>query len=125
MRAFRKLLAAGHSLVIIEHNMDVVSASDWLIDLGPEGGDAGGEVVAVGTPDEVIRHERSHTGRELKAYRAALAHQGPRVNEAAASYGAQATAADQDVGRAMERAAGRAPDSILIVNAREHNLKSI
>ena len=124
MRAFRKLLAAGHSLVIIEHNMDVVSASDWLIDLGPEGGDGGGEVVAVGTPDDLIRHERSYTGRELKAYRAALAHQGPRVNEAATEY-VLPTAADQRAGRPAKWAAGRAPGSIHIVNAREHNLKSI
>jgi excinuclease ABC subunit A len=125
MRAFRKLLAAGHSLVIIEHNMDVVSASDWLIDLGPEGGDGGGEVVAVGTPEDLVRHERSHTGRELKAYRAALAHQGPRVNEAAAEFVLRTAAADQSAGGTTERAAGRAPESIRIVNAREHNLKSI
>ena len=109
MRAFRKLLAAGHSLVIIEHNMDVVSASDWLIDLGPEGGDGGGEVVAVGTPDDLIRHERSHTGRELKAYRAALAHQGPRVNEASAAYAKSRTAAPTDCGRAAAGAPARLP----------------
>ena len=125
MRAFRKLLAAGHSLVIIEHNMDVVSASDWLIDLGPEGGDGGGEVVAIGTPDDLIRHERSHTGRELKAYRAALAHQAPRVNEAQTKYVSRTDAADERAGRTTEGAAGRAPESIHIVNAREHNLKSI
>ena len=125
MRAFRKLLAAGHSLVIIEHNMDVVSASDWLIDLGPEGGDGGGEVVATGTPDDLIRHDRSHTGRELKAYRAALAHRGPRVNEAATKYVSRTAAADQGAGCTTEWAAGRAPESIHIVNAREHNLKSI
>ena len=73
MRAFRKLLAAGHSLVVIEHNLDVISAADWLIDLGPEGGDGGGEVVAAGPPDALIAEPRSHTGRELKAYRDALA----------------------------------------------------
>ena len=138
MRAFRKLLAAGHSLAIIEHNMDVVSAADWLIDLGPEGGDAGGEVVAVGTPDDVIANVRSHTGRELKAYRAALAHQAPRVNEPGTSYLLRPGATSKDdegptkvaAGRFPEHritkpAAGRFPESIHIVNAREHNLKSI
>ncbi|MGB3428135.1 MAG: excinuclease ABC subunit UvrA [Burkholderiaceae bacterium] len=123
MRAFRKLLTAGHSLVIIEHNMDVVSASDWLIDLGPEGGDGGGEVVSIGTPDDVIRNERSHTGRELKAYRAALAHQGPRVNEALPQYAKSGSA--PDLGRPLQARRRGFRDVIEIVNAREHNLKSI
>ena len=52
MRALRKLLDAGHSLIVIEHNLDVIRAADWLIDLGPEGGDAGGELVCAGTPEE-------------------------------------------------------------------------
>src|SRR5512139_2220635 len=103
--------------------MDVVAASDWLIDLGPEGGDGGGEVVAVGTPDDLILHERSHTGRELKAYRAALAHQGPRVNEASAAYAT--TASDADSGRPLQAHRRGFRDAIEIVNAREHNLKSI
>jgi excinuclease ABC subunit A len=63
MRALRKLLDAGHSLVVIEHNLDVIRASDWLIDLGPEGGDAGGLLVAQGTPEEVRLHATSHTAR--------------------------------------------------------------
>ena len=86
MRAFRKLIAAGHSLIVIEHNLDVISAADWLIDLGPEGGDGGGEIVAAGTPDEVIANSRSHTGRELQAYRTALADKAPRVNEPPAKF---------------------------------------
>ncbi len=106
--------------------MDVVSASDWLIDLGPEGGDGGGEVVAVGTPDDLIRHERSHTGRELKAYRAALAHQGPRVNEAARRSCRGLPPPTTTSGRATAGAAARLPRRRFdIVNAREHNLKSI
>ena len=52
MRALRRLLDVGHSLIVIEHNLDVVRASDWLIDLGPEGGDAGGYLVTEGTPEE-------------------------------------------------------------------------
>jgi excinuclease ABC subunit A len=125
MRAFRKLLAAGHSLVVIEHNLDVISAADWLIDLGPEGGDAGGEIVATGTPDEVIANPRSHTGRELQAYRTALAQQAPRVNEAQAEYLSRPAAADKRELGATQPAADRFPEFIQIVNAREHNLQSI
>ena len=66
MRALRKLIDAGHSLIVIEHDLDVIRASDWLIDLGPEGGDAGGLVVAEGTPEDVRQHATSHTGQALR-----------------------------------------------------------
>jgi excinuclease ABC subunit A len=66
LAAFRKLLEAGHTLVVIEHNLDVIKTADLIIDLGPEGGDAGGHVVVVGTPEQVAQHEASHTGRYLK-----------------------------------------------------------
>ena len=56
MRALRKLLAAGHSLLVIEHNLDVIRAADWIVDLGPEGGEGGGELVCTGTPDDVKAH---------------------------------------------------------------------
>jgi excinuclease ABC subunit A len=52
-------------VLIIEHNLDVIKSADWVIDLGPEGGDAGGHVVAVGTPEQVARNSQSHTGRFL------------------------------------------------------------
>src|ERR1700730_15308412 len=65
LRAFRRLIDAGHSLLVIEHNLDVVRAADWIIDLGPEGGDAGGSIVCAGTPAEVLRGPSSHTGRAL------------------------------------------------------------
>ena len=68
MRALRKLLEAGHSLIVIEHNLDVIRASDWLIDLGPEGGYAGGLIVAEGTPEDVRQHATSHTGQALREY---------------------------------------------------------
>ncbi|AMY11284.1 Excinuclease ABC subunit A [Luteitalea pratensis] len=67
LAAFRKLLAAGHSLLVIEHNLDVIKTADWVIDLGPEGGYAGGEVVAVGSPETIVGVEASHTGRHLRA----------------------------------------------------------
>ncbi|MGD9945465.1 MAG: hypothetical protein AB7S98_19740, partial [Burkholderiaceae bacterium] len=72
LRAFRKLMLAGHSLLIIEHNLDVVRAADWIIDLGPEGGDGGGCIVATGTPEAVMAEPASHTGRALADYIQAL-----------------------------------------------------
>ena len=64
---FDRLLAQGHTLVVIEHNLDVIKLADWIIDLGPEGGDAGGRVVAMGTPEHIVRVPESHTGRFLRA----------------------------------------------------------
>ncbi|HKQ47856.1 MAG TPA: excinuclease ABC subunit UvrA [Phycisphaerae bacterium] len=61
-----RLVAAGHSLVVIEHNLDVIKQADWIIDLGPEGGDAGGRIVAEGPPEEIAANERSYTGQYLK-----------------------------------------------------------
>ena len=66
LTAFRALIDNGGSLLVIEHNMDVIKTADYVIDLGPEGGVGGGEVVATGTPEEIIKHERSHTGQYLK-----------------------------------------------------------
>jgi excinuclease ABC subunit A len=66
LAAFRKLLDAGHTLVVIEHNLDVIKTADYVIDLGPEGGDDGGYVVATGTPEQVSQIDASHTGRYLR-----------------------------------------------------------
>ncbi|HEX8653555.1 MAG TPA: excinuclease ABC subunit UvrA [Pyrinomonadaceae bacterium] len=66
LAAFRALIEAGGSLLVIEHNLDVIKTADYLIDLGPEGGDRGGYVVATGTPEEIIRVKESHTGRYLR-----------------------------------------------------------
>ena len=71
LAAFRKLLAAGHSLLVIEHNLDVLKTADWIIDLGPEGGAAGGYLVAAGTPERVSTVEASYTGRYLRRVLAA------------------------------------------------------
>jgi len=65
LTAFKKLLEGGASVLIIEHNLDVIKSADWIIDLGPEGGDAGGHVVAAGTPEQVARNAESHTGKFL------------------------------------------------------------
>ncbi|MFG6446805.1 excinuclease ABC subunit UvrA [Roseateles sp. BYS180W] len=114
MRALRKLLAAGHSLVLIEHNLDVIRAADWVIDLGPEGGEDGGELVVCGTPEEVREHPHSHTARALREY----AQHMDRTPMAVAE------------GRPLQsllraRRAVAAEQEIRIVNAREHNLKSV
>jgi excinuclease ABC subunit A len=116
LRAFRKLLAAGHSLLVIEHNLDVVRAADWIIDLGPEGGDRGGEIVCAGTPQDVKSEARSYTGQALKAYEQALASE---ADPAAALVGVAEPATR------YTRRNGRARDAVVIHNAREHNLKSI
>ena len=57
----------GNTVVVIEHNLDVIKTADYIVDLGPEGGPAGGELIAEGTPETVAKHPRSHTGRYLKA----------------------------------------------------------
>ena len=66
LKSFERLLARGHSLVVIEHNMDMIKCADYLIDLGPEGGEQGGNLVACGTPEEVAKCEESYTGQFLK-----------------------------------------------------------
>jgi excinuclease ABC subunit A len=65
--AFRKLLEAGSTLVVIEHNLDVIKTADYIIDLGPDGGAEGGRLVAAGTPEQVAQNEASFTGRYVKA----------------------------------------------------------
>ena len=66
LAAFGKLLQAGNSILVIEHNLDVVKSADWVIDLGPEGGEGGGQVVAAGTPEQIATDGGSHTGRHLR-----------------------------------------------------------
>jgi excinuclease ABC subunit A len=66
LKVLHQLRDAGNTVVVIEHNLDVIKTADWLIDMGPEGGAGGGEVVAVGTPEEVAANPASHTGRYLK-----------------------------------------------------------
>jgi excinuclease ABC subunit A len=66
LAAFRKLIDGGGSLLVIEHNLDIIKSADWVIDLGPEGGDAGGQVVATGTPEQIAARPASHTGTHLR-----------------------------------------------------------
>jgi excinuclease ABC subunit A len=62
-----KLRASGNTLLVIEHNLDVIKMADWIIDLGPEGGDGGGQIVVQGTPEQVVTCPQSHTGRYLRS----------------------------------------------------------
>jgi excinuclease ABC subunit A len=112
MRALRKLLDAGHSVITIEHNLDVIRAADWVIDLGPEGGEAGGELVFAGTPEEIKLHPSSHTGKALMDYEVALGI-APRAEEG------------RPLQAAVRAARAQSEEVIRIVNAREHNLKSM
>jgi excinuclease ABC subunit A len=105
LRAFRQLLDAGHSLIVIEHNLDVMRAADWVLDLGPEGGDAGGYIVCEGTPAQVTAHPSSHTGKALRDY-----------NEKMGTV---------PISQAREPAGRYLGNAIRIHNAREHNLKNI
>ncbi len=114
LRAFAKLRAAGHSLLVIEHNIDVMRACDWIIDLGPEGGDAGGNIVFAGTPTALRAHPGSHTGRAIVDYERALA----------TAFAAPAAAVAEAPGP-WARATLDATEEIVIHNAREHNLKNV
>ncbi len=103
--AFDKLLAAGHSLLVIEHNLDLIDCADWLIELGPEGGEAGGELVFCGDPDAIVAVPGCHTGVALADYRKARGRM-PR-------------------GRGRQAKRERRAATIEIHRAREHNLKDI
>ncbi len=109
MRALRKLIDAGHSLIVIEHNLDVIRSSDWLIDLGPEGGEGGGLLVAEGTPEQVREHPTSHTAKALRDYELAMGK-------------------TYSVEEPRPKALKTRPvfsNLIQIVNAKENNLKSL
>ncbi|SHE79162.1 excinuclease ABC subunit A [Lampropedia hyalina DSM 16112] len=108
MQAMRQLLDVGHSIILIEHNLDVMRAADWLIDLGPDAGDAGGRLVAEGTPRQLSEHPSSHTAAALRDYAHALA---------TPLHAAEAT---------RHYAVSPSPNACIdIIHAREHNLKNL
>ncbi|WP_321923680.1 excinuclease ABC subunit UvrA [Burkholderia sp. BCC1998] len=117
MQAFGKLLVAGHSLIVIEHNLDVIRAADWLIDLGPEGGDGGGLVLCAGTPDDVKACAQSHTGVALLQY--------DRAMDGETALADEGVPLQAVLNAARERRAIEGEDVVRIVNAREHNLKAL
>ncbi len=112
--ALRKLIVTGHSVVVIEHNLDVIRASDWIIDLGPEGGDAGGEIVCTGTAAELRAHAASHTGKALRDYDAAPGRSAGTPRRLGVSEALP-----------LQKALVVQPNCIRIHNAREHNLRNV
>ncbi len=131
LQALRRLLEQGHSVLVIEHNLDLIAAADWLIDLGPEGGDGGGELVCVGTPAAIAQHPESHTGRALRAVMgsdweaanklsAAGAETPATVREAPMPAYGMAVPADRAIDHPISRI-----HAIQILHAREHNLKDL
>ena len=145
MRAFAKLLDAGNSIILIEHNLDVIRACDWLIELGPEGGEAGGQLVVTGAPDDLKQHATSHTALALREYEDAMGMSGAALiaaerlagyhvdlpTQAADPEGASLQSlikARRDKRREDRRErALHAPgaNSIEVVNAHENNLKGL
>jgi excinuclease ABC subunit A len=137
MRLFQRLVEGGNTLVVIEHNLEVIKCADWVIDLGPEAGDEGGKLVAAGTPETLAKVELSHTGRYLRKVLESA--RSPRAVRGASSRIAPSIYHDYDEEpslRAAEEPFGEAPDgarearalpnhSIRIHGAREHNLKNI
>ena len=131
LNAFDQLVTRGHSVLIIEHNLEVIKSADYLIDLGPEGGDGGGTVVAEGTPEEVAQAQASHTGRYLKEVlgsagrrpqprrRKAKSPKRKRVQHRISSGGHVSSLARPLV---AEVGSGK---SIAIIGAKEHNLQDI
>lgn len=111
MKAFRQLLDAGHSLLIIEHNLDVIRAADWLIDIGPEGGDKGGRLVAQGTPEHFLKEGKGLTAIALREYEEDLA---------------QARKSSRTISKQIVSNKAKKPkQAIQIHHAREHNLKNV
>ena len=119
-KLLQRLVNEGHSLLVIEHNLEVIKCADWVIDLGPEGGAAGGALVIAGTPEEVTKCEASHTGRYLKQV---LSAQCSVLREEAASY--KATSKAKTEHSALSTQHLKVANTISIRGAREHNLKNI
>ena len=68
LKSFQALISQGHSIIVIEHNLDVIKTADWIIDLGPEGGDGGGEIIGQGPPEKLVENKKSFTGQYLKRF---------------------------------------------------------
>ncbi len=114
--ALEQLLDDGHSVIVVEHNLDIISNADWIIDLGPEGGTHGGQLLDCGNQDTLVANKKSHTGRALREYAQALNEFARAANVAETTGGRQLVAESRNSYDA---------NSISVINAREHNLKNI
>ncbi|MGB2984373.1 MAG: ATP-binding cassette domain-containing protein, partial [Phycisphaerae bacterium] len=127
LAVLHRFVDTGNTVIVIEHNLDVVKTADWVIDLGPEGGEAGGRIVAMGTPEKIAQSKRSYTGAALRPVLKIRNVDRNRDrkgaglgNATAAGTGAETTVSP---GRPSKRRNGR--DVITVVGAKQHNLKDI
>src|SRR5207249_7895017 len=140
LRLFQRLVDRGHSIVVIEHNLEVIKCADWIVDLGPEAGIEGGWIVANGKPEQIAKVENSHTGRFLRSVLSRPTERLPVIPSREDGAGPHKTsrelkrsfayAQDDSVvsARAAEEASGfrvHSNGAITIHGAREHNLKNI
>lgn len=122
----RRLIEAGHSVLIVEHNLDVIAASDWVIDLGPDGGDAGGEVVVCDTPEALEKKGVGYTARALAAYHKALKSRAGKMTGWFDDTAPLIESQKEVKGRSLQSVWREARQGDLgIFGAREHNLKNI
>ncbi|MEM1059331.1 MAG: excinuclease ABC subunit UvrA, partial [Verrucomicrobiota bacterium] len=118
LKLLQRMVDAGDSLLVIEHNLEVLKCADWLLDLGPEAGDRGGELIAAGTPEDIAAHPTSHTGRYLKPKLEPASRNG-RLREETPAYAATRRVPSPAA------AANGSPNAISIRGARHHNLKGL
>lgn len=125
LKSFRKLIREGNSVVVIEHNLAVIQAADWIVDLGPEGGERGGELVCEGTPHDIMKCTKSHTGKALVRFTEEERGRAAGGDTRAVSWQKRDEATFQIVAESGTHRYGEAGRSILIRRAREHNLRNI
>ncbi len=125
LQVFQRLVERGNSIIVIEHNLEVIKSADWIVDLGPEAGDEGGDVVGVGTPEQIAKIDDSHTGRFLQK----ILSSAPATSRSSAGRLTYTNVDEEEFARAAETAPrfriNGSNGAIGIHGAREHNLKNI